>query len=87
MTFKALDEQGVFNYVLQRTAMQSFFSDKPELQVEEVRDGNLNMVFIVTNSAAPADKVILKQALNYLRVAGESWSLHAIACALRFKPY
>ena len=70
MTYKALDEQGVIDYVLQ-SCHAELFSDKTELQVEEVGDGNPNMVFIVTNSAAPTEKVILKQ-LNYLRVAGES---------------
>jgi 5-methylthioribose kinase len=40
-----------------------------------VGDGNLNLVFIVTSRADPAQAVVAKQALNYLRVAGESWPL------------
>jgi 5-methylthioribose kinase len=43
--------------------------------VKEVGDGNLNLVFIVANRDEPDQAVIAKQALNYLRVAGESWPL------------
>lgn len=39
---------------------------------EEVGDGNLNLVFIVTS---PLTGVIVKQALPYVRLVGESWPL------------
>lgn len=38
----------------------------------EISDGNLNVVFRVFG---PAGSIIVKQALPYLRVAGESWPL------------
>lgn len=41
-------------------------------QVTEVGDGNLNLVFIVQGSAGA---VIVKQALPYVRLVGESWPL------------
>jgi len=75
MAYKALDEQGVVDYIKNRPAMKKFFSEDAELKVEEVGDGNLNMVFIVRNVNNPEEKLILKQALTYLRVAGESWPL------------
>ncbi|MEM9343555.1 MAG: S-methyl-5-thioribose kinase [Pseudomonadota bacterium] len=40
--------------------------------VQEVGDGNLNLVFIV---AGPTGKVIVKQALPYVRLVGDSWPL------------
>ena len=40
--------------------------------VREVGDGNLNLVFIVTGSAGQA---VVKQALPYVRLVGESWPL------------
>jgi 5-methylthioribose kinase len=40
--------------------------------VQEVGDGNLNLVFIVEGSAG---SVIVKQALPYVRLVGESWPL------------
>lgn len=41
-------------------------------QVREVGDGNLNLVFIVEGSAG---SVIVKQALPYVRLVGDSWPL------------
>jgi 5-methylthioribose kinase len=40
--------------------------------VQEVGDGNLNLVFIVEGTAG---SVIVKQALPYVRLVGESWPL------------
>lgn len=40
-------------------------------QVEEVGDGNLNLVFIVRGTGA----LVVKQALPYVRLVGESWPL------------
>ena len=40
--------------------------------VHEVGDGNLNLVFIVSGSAG---SVVVKQALPYVRLVGESWPL------------
>ena len=75
MSYKALDENGVIEYIKNRSAMDKYFSKGAKLTVEEVGDGNLNMVFIVRNADKPEEKAILKQALTYLRVAGESWPL------------
>ncbi len=41
-------------------------------QVSEVGDGNLNLVFVVQGAAGQA---IVKQALPYVRLVGESWPL------------
>jgi 5-methylthioribose kinase len=41
-------------------------------QVMEVGDGNLNLVFIVTGERG---RIVVKQALPYVRAAGESWPL------------
>lgn len=46
-----------------------------EVTAEEVGDGNLNQVFIVRVAAAGGTGIVLKQALPYLRVAGEGWPL------------
>lgn len=47
-------------------------SDTESWQVEEVGDGNLNLVFIVKGSSGT---VIVKQALPYVRLVGDSWPL------------
>ena len=46
--------------------------DPQAWQVQEVGDGNLNLVFIVTG---PEGKAIVKQALPYVRLVGDSWPL------------
>ena len=43
-----------------------------EWNVTEVGDGNLNLVFIVIGSKG---KIVIKQALPYVRVVGDSWPL------------
>lgn len=44
-------------------------------RVEEIGDGNLNYVYKITNPDRPDQSVILKQAVPYLRMAGEGWPL------------
>jgi len=46
--------------------------DFSQWTVEEVGDGNLNLVFIVTG---PKGSVIAKQALPYVRLVGDTWPL------------
>lgn len=46
--------------------------DRRTWKVEEVGDGNLNLVFIVRG---PRGGVAVKQALPYVRLVGESWPL------------
>ena len=47
-------------------------TDHATWQVQEVGDGNLNLVFIVTG---PEGTAIVKQALPYVRLVGDSWPL------------
>ena len=47
-------------------------ADIASWQSREVGDGNLNLVFIVSG---PLGSVIVKQALPYVRLVGESWPL------------
>lgn len=46
--------------------------DPARWQVREVGDGNLNLVFIVEG---PAGAAVVKQALPYVRLVGDSWPL------------
>ena len=57
------------------TTVQAFaarFLRGPVTRAAEIGDGNINLVFRVETGA---ESVIVKQALPYLRVAGESWPL------------
>lgn len=74
MSYRALDESTVLDYVRSRPKLAAHFSDLNALRAEEVGDGNLNLVFIVRGSQ-PGESAVIKQALPYLRVAGASWPL------------
>jgi len=50
------------------------FEEGKELSCREIGDGNLNLVFHVTQPAT-GKSLILKQALPYAKVVGESWPL------------
>lgn len=75
MSYRALDDKTVLDYVRGNRQLQLVFSDMDALTAQEVGDGNLNQVFIIRSSANPNEATVLKQALPYLRVAGDSWPL------------
>lgn len=75
MSYEALNERTLVDYTQSRASMKTVFSSDARLSVREVGDGNLNLVFIVVNDDDPRESVVVKQALPYLRVAGESWPL------------
>lgn len=75
MSCQPLSETSVLDYLRHRPALAGAVSDGSDYSVREVDDGNLNLVFIVEDTAKPGHGVVLKQTLPYLRVAGESWPL------------
>ena len=75
MTYQALDSNSVIEYVKNCPALENVLPEPAKLVAKEVGDGNLNLVFIIENPDAPEQSVVLKQALPYLRVAGDSWPL------------
>ena len=56
-----------------------------DLECVEMGDGNLNLVFIVTNKTGPTKQVIVKQSLPYVRCVGESWPLTIERAFFEFK--
>jgi 5-methylthioribose kinase len=75
VTYQALDIKSVVEYVKNCPALDKVLTDLENLVAKEVGDGNLNLVFIIENKDDPGQAVVLKQALPYLRVAGDSWPL------------
>ncbi|MGM0882662.1 MAG: S-methyl-5-thioribose kinase [Bacillota bacterium] len=55
-------------------SLEGFFPAGAALQCREIGDGNLNLVFHITDSAS-GKSLIMKQALPYAKVVGESWPL------------
>jgi 5-methylthioribose kinase len=75
MEFRRLTEADVPAYLQSIPVMRERFSAFDDLEVTEVGDGNLNFVYLVSNRRQPSETVVLKQAVPYLRVVGESWPL------------
>ncbi|MBO9598245.1 MAG: S-methyl-5-thioribose kinase, partial [Cohnella sp.] len=55
-------------------SIPGLFGGDGELTCREIGDGNLNLVFHVTQPSTGTG-VIVKQALPYAKVVGESWPL------------
>ncbi|MEJ8546856.1 S-methyl-5-thioribose kinase [Brevibacillus borstelensis] len=71
MAYRALTEQEAVQYVKE---LPGLFAEGAVLSSREIGDGNLNLVFHIRDEAR-GKSVIVKQALPYARVVGESWPL------------
>ncbi len=71
MAYRALTEQEAVEYVRQ---LPGLFEPDSRLTSTEIGDGNLNLVFHIREEGTQKS-VIVKQALPYARVVGESWPL------------
>jgi 5-methylthioribose kinase len=70
-----LDGETVLDYIRAHTELCPMFHEGEALEASEVGDGNLNLVFKVWAKADPKRTLVLKQALPYLRLVGDSWPL------------
>jgi len=75
MEYQILDTTTVVAYVLNNAETASHFRDPLSVKAREIGDGNLNLVFILQSETFPQEALIVKQAVPYLRVVGESWPL------------
>lgn len=73
--YRPLTPETVPAYVLARAELREIFQPEEALEAVEVGDGNLNLVFKVWAKADPRRTVVLKQALPYVRLVGDSWPL------------
>lgn len=73
--YKPLTVETVPAYIKSRPELSPVFRDDDVIESVEVGDGNLNLVFKVWAKADPERTIILKQALPYLRLVGDSWPL------------
>ncbi|MBO9607371.1 MAG: S-methyl-5-thioribose kinase [Paenibacillaceae bacterium] len=69
--YHPLSEEQAIRYA---QALPGLFPDGSELVSREIGDGNLNLVFHITDRTS-GRSVIMKQALPYAKVVGESWPL------------
>lgn len=63
-----------------------FFSQEARLECREIGDGNLNLVFHITDSESNKS-IIAKQALPYVKIVGESYCSHWIVPVLNARHF
>jgi 5-methylthioribose kinase len=69
--YHALNEKEAIDYA---SSIEGIFPEDAELSSREIGDGNLNLVFHISDRKS-GKSLILKQALPYAKVVGESWPL------------
>jgi len=74
MSYTILDASNLEAYLFSLPKIKAFF-DADSLVIDEIGDGNLNFVFLVTSSSDTSRQLIIKQAVPYLRCVGESYPL------------
>jgi len=74
MAYTILDASNLEAYLFSLPKIKAFF-DTDSLIIDEIGDGNLNFVFLVTSSSDTSKQLIIKQAVPYLRCVGESYPL------------
>jgi 5-methylthioribose kinase len=74
MAYTILDVSNLEAYLFTLPEIKAFF-DAESLIIDEIGDGNLNFVFLVTSGSDASKRLIVKQAVPYLRCVGESYPL------------
>jgi 5-methylthioribose kinase len=73
MSYQILTIDTVEGYILDIESIKNYLGNG-EITISEIGDGNLNFVYIVTNQTNQKS-LIVKQAVPYLRIAGEGFPL------------
>lgn len=71
--YEVLSAESAPTYVASRPDLAELLDTDRLARVEEVGDGNLNLVFILTD--VDGRGVVLKQALPYMRLVGPDWPM------------
>jgi len=73
--YRILDRTSIPAYLAAIPAVSELLGPGTELDIKEIGDGNLNFVYRVSSSTDSTKSVIVKQAVPFLRMAGEDWPL------------
>jgi 5-methylthioribose kinase len=71
--YELLTPETIADYVRSHPELADLVDPTRALDVREIGDGNLNLIFVVTDTDARS--LVLKQALPYVRMVGPSWPL------------
>lgn len=73
MDYEYLNQENISQYLDSRPELKGKIDPSAISEVKEVGDGNLNLVFIVSDNHGKS--VVLKQALPYVRLVGPDWPM------------
>jgi 5-methylthioribose kinase len=75
MDYHPLSTDTVVDYIRTRPELHHIFHEGEAIEASEVGDGNLNLVFKIWAKSDLKRTIVLKQALPYVRLVGNSWPL------------
>jgi len=90
MEYRELDVNSVISYLKSVSKVMDYFGGD-DLKADEIGDGNLNYVYLVSSKSDVSKALIVKQAVPYLRCVGEEFALgrqrmtYEIRALTRFK--
>jgi 5-methylthioribose kinase len=71
--YEFLTKDNITNYLSSKKVFSNLIDANNLVEFKEVGDGNLNLVFIMKDSAGKG--IVLKQALPYVRLVGPDWPM------------
>lgn len=75
MEYKELDVKTLIPYLKSVDEVMDYFGGGNDLKAEEIGDGNLNYVYLVSSVKNTKKALIVKQSVPYLRCVGEEFAL------------
>ena len=76
MSYQILTRETLLDYILAVDRCRDVLGEGEGLVVTEIGDGNLNYVYRVSRPGSDKQSLIVKQAVPYLRMVGETWPLN-----------
>jgi 5-methylthioribose kinase len=74
MEYRELDVTSIISYLKSVDEVMNYFGSD-DLKAQEIGDGNLNYVYLVSSTTDSKKALIVKQAVPYLRCVGEEFAL------------
>ena len=82
-TYEFLTSENIPGYLGSHPEISSVIDASSIVEMNEVGDGNLNIVFIVKDKSGKG--IVLKQALPYVRLVGPSWPMSADRARIEYE--
>jgi 5-methylthioribose kinase len=81
--YEFISAENIKDYLASHSELNSVIDHNSIVEMKEVGDGNLNLVFIIKDKNGKG--VVLKQALPYVRLVGPSWPMSPDRARIEFE--